>query len=132
MAKQLSAIPGALPHGSWLHSAIRPWERPQYYPQAGSRKNSGGRQSKHEKKMIKKWARRESQRTARMHHVEAYSRLAEEFEMIRLRRLAEEEPDHMDLRQWLFRWAPLGPGAWVTLHFDSCTTYEAACAGNIC
>ena len=37
------------------------------------------------------------------------------LEIIRLKRLAEEEPDHMDLRPWLFRWAPLWPGTWTNV-----------------
>ena len=54
------------------------------------------------------------------------------FQDIRLRRLAEEGPDHSDLRPWRWRWGLGAPGVWVRLRFDRDTRYEAACAGNIC
>ena len=82
--------------------------------------------------MEKKWYRRErppdDARTR-----SAYSDRLARFAAIRLKRLEEEEPNHMDLRPWRFRWANLGGKAWMRVNFyDGFTTFEAACAGSVC
>ena len=94
------------------------------------------RKSKKEKKLEKKWYRRErSPDEARPRS--AYCCLSERvaaFAAIRLKRLEDEEPDHMDLRPWRFRWANLGGrGVWMRVNFyDGFTTFVAACAGSVC
>jgi hypothetical protein len=90
------------------------------------------RQNKKEKKMEKKWYRRERPPDEARPR-SAYGDRPERFAAIRLNRLEEEEPDHMDLWPWRFRRANLGGQAWMVLNFyDGFTTFEAACAGSVC
>ena len=90
------------------------------------------RQKKKEKQMESKWYRRDrAPDEARPRSV--YGQWPERFAAIRLKRLEEEEPDHMDLRPCRFRRASLGGRAWMTVSFyDGFTAFEAACAGSIC
>ena len=82
--------------------------------------------------MDKKWYRRERPPDEARPR-SAYSDRLERFAAIRLKRLEEEEPNHMDLRPWRFRWADLGGRAWMRVNFyDGFTTFEAACAGSVC
>ena len=82
--------------------------------------------------MEKKWYRRERPPDEARPR-SAYRDRLERFAAIRLKRLEDEEPDHMDLRLCRLRWANLGGGRWTTVNFyDGFTTFEAACAGSVC
>ena len=107
--------------------------RPPPRKWVGSRTNVEGRKSKKDKKFHKTWWRRErSQNTDHPTFAHGVSVRDDTFRIIHLRRLAEEEPDHPDLRPWRFRWGQEALWGWTALPFDHVTRYEAACAGNIC
>ena len=93
------------------------------------------RQSKNDKKLEKKWYRRERPPDEARPR-SAYCCLSERvaaFAAIRFKRLEDEEPDHMDLRPLRFRWAMLGGRGWMRVNFDDgFTTFEATCAGSVC
>ena len=90
------------------------------------------RQNKKDKHMEKMWYRRERP-TDEARPRSAYGERPERFAAIRLKRLEDEEPDHMDLRPWRFRWANLGGRGWMRVNFyDGFTTFEVACAGSVC
>ena len=137
----------------FFHPFVRPWIRSYAVSRKGSQKNANGRKSKEEKKHSKKWERREcNSRTARTEREGRWNRApegntedallgisfwprwhrADTFLKIRLRRLAEDEPNHPDLVIWRWRWGVESPGVRITLLYTDFTKYEAACAGNIC
>ena len=98
------------------------------------------RRSKQEKKLEKKWRRRERtpddlvrERYARLpDYIRTYNERSNRFAEIRRERLEQEEPDHMDLRPWRRRWAIDEFGRWIKINFYDFTTFEAACAGSVC